>query len=308
MKITLIFTIILAIILVVILFLMFFLLGRSLKMSNFGDYKLMEVIGKGGMATIYKARNRVLRMIVAVKVMDPVLISDNELTYKFLKEGENLARINTKYPQAPIVKALEYGLNKTRAGSYYFIAMEFLKGKDLLNVIKSEDALNLNAKLYIIKEVAHALAASHALQIYHRDIAPDNIFIDGKNIRLIDFGIAKQEFSDYRTLDGAIAGKPYYMSPEQCAGKAINDRSDIYSLGSVMYYFLEGKPLFAARNPLEIMKMHQMYPVPQLKTPVPESVSNLLYRMLDKNPNSRPDARQVKAQLEAFLKPGSQYR
>jgi serine/threonine-protein kinase len=281
--------------------LLIFVLSRKFPPSGtrLGDYILLEMIGKGGMAEIYCARNRILKKITAVKILDQALIRDREVVYKFLKEGENLAKINIEFPGSPVVKVLEY--SHPSSNGPYFIAMEYLQGSTLWWILNSKKTLTLKAKLHIIKEIARALHCSHTLKIYHRDISPDNIFVDGNTITLIDFGIAKQEFSDYYTLNLRLAGKPHYMSPEQCSGKIVNGKSDIYSLGVVLFYMLEGKPPYVSSNQGELITMHQKYPVPEIMHPIPLDLRNLLHRMLSKEPEDRPGALEVVNQLNYLI-------
>lgn len=293
---TLIFTVMLLAVLVL-------LLAISRKLSpgsiRFGDYILLEMIGKGGMAAIYSARNRILKKTVAVKILDQAFMQDRDLVYKFLKEGENLAKINIEFPGSPVVKVLEY--SHPSSDGPYFISMEYLKGSTLWWVLNTKKAFTLKTKLHITKEIARALHCSHTLKIYHRDVSPDNIFVDGNSVTLIDFGIAKQEFSNYQTMDGRLAGKPYYMSPEQCAGKVVSGKSDIYSLGVVLFYMLEGNHPYVSSHQIELMKMHQFWPVPEVTQPIPPGLKDLLYRMLAKEPDARPDALEVVKQLDYFM-------
>ena len=299
------FLIVLLVFLALVVWMLFLLVIRrssSERGNTFGDYTLLEIIGRGGMATIYRAKNRILKRIVAVKVLDQSLINDADLVYKFLKEGENLARINTRCPDSPVVKALEYGYHS--AISSYFISMQYLQGINLLDMIKAQQPIDLKTKLYIIKEVARAMHSSHTLKIFHRDISPDNIFVNGNKVTLIDFGIAKQEFSKYRTMHRAILGKPYYMSPEQSLGERITGKSDVYSLGAVLFYLLEGKPLYESKNPIEIMKMHEKEPVPAINAPIPGELKNFIYNMLAKEPGTRPNAKEVADTMKLFINRG----
>lgn len=276
-------------------------LSRKMPTSSirFGNYIFLEMIGKGGMAAIYSTKNRILKKTVAVKMLDRALMRDRDLVYKFLKEGENIAKINNEFPGSPVVRVLEY--SHPASNGPYFISMEYLKGSTLWWILNSKKTLTLKAKLYIIKEIARALHCSHTLKIYHRDVSPDNIFVNGNIITLIDFGIAKQEFSDYRTMDGRIVGKPYYMSPEQCSGKVVDGKSDIYSLGVVLFYLLEGNHPYESSNPVELMKMHQEWPVPEVVHNISSDLRNLLYLMLSKDPDSRPDALEVIKQLNNLI-------
>jgi serine/threonine protein kinase len=281
--------------------LVFLFIRRMSLHTKLGDYNLLEIIGRGGMATIYRAKNRVLKRIVAVKIMDQGLVGDADLVYKFLKEGENLAKINSEFPDSPVVKAIEYSHPQSDS---LFIAMDYLEGANLKEIINSGNNLDLESKLHIIREVARGLHCSHSLQIYHRDVSPGNIIVHGDTITLIDFGIAKQEFSSYHTLQGGIVGKPYYMSPEQCGAKPVSEKSDIYSLGAVLFYLLEGKPIYDSRSHIEILKMHQTSPIPAITEPVTEELKDLINKMVAKKPQDRPAALKVAEKLDILIEQG----
>ncbi len=283
----------------VILCLFYIILSRKKSGKCFGDYSQFKSIGKGGMATIYCAKNKILKRIVVVKVMDSGLMKDKDLVYKFLKEGENLQRINERFPDSPVVKVLEYS-HPSSTGPY-FIAMEYLSGINLLQAIKSGNIPSLKGQIFILKEVARALHASHSLGILHRDISPDNIIINQNKVTLIDFGIAKQEFSEYRTLHGALVGKPFYMSPEHSAGKMVDDKTDIYSLGAIWFYMLERRPIYDSPNIIDILKMHQECPIPEITASIPQDIMLFIRQMLHKTPSARPDAREVVSRMEYFL-------
>jgi serine/threonine protein kinase len=298
------FSISLPILCIIVLSFAYFFRRLKSNPKKFGkDYLIYESIGKGGMATVYRAHNKVLKRRIALKILKPAFRLDKTISYKFLKEGENIDLIRSKFPDAPVIKVLEYGRLQIKSGEFLFIAMDFLKGVNLRQLLDSRKHLSLEAKLTIVKEVARALAASHALEIFHRDVTPANIFVDNSKITLIDFGIAKHDFPDNLTFPGAVIGKPHYMSPEQCAGRRVNNKSDIYSLGAVFYHLLEGKAMYGeSHNPYEVMEKQKTSPIPPLKSRVPEQVILLLYRMLEKKPGNRPDAVEVKEYLEGLLK------
>jgi serine/threonine protein kinase len=266
---------------------------RLANLGTFGDYQLLEKIGRGGMAIIYKARHRVLKKTTALKIMDSNLLEDKDLVKKFFMEGEAIQKINQSFPDAPVVRVSEYGCDSIKTKGIPFIAMEYLRGDSLIKLIRKNKIPNLKQKYFIIKEIARALDASHQLKIFHRDISPDNVIIWGNRITLFDFGIARQELGVYKTLDGSIAGKPIYMSPEQCAGKQVTEKSDIYSLGIIFYYLLEGQPPFYDKNPVEIMNRHQQKLPPALKTDVSPGIKKTISAMLSKSPKSRPSADEV---------------
>jgi len=275
------------------------------KALFYNRYMVHSIIGRGGMATIYRAKDIKTNKIVALKIMDPALIRDRDLLKKFLREGESIQKLNTNFPQAPIVKVFEYGRETGTTNGRPFIAMEYLPGMDLLQHLKKRGKLTIGEVKGIIQEVLRALEAAHSQGIYHRDLSPDNIIIsDGRGgnlVKLIDFGVARHEYTAVGTLDGSITGKPPYMSPEQCRGQKVDARSDIYSLGIIFYTLLTGTPPFFATNPLEVMKKHESDPVPPLPSSIPKDISRLVYRMLEKNPAKRfPNAIGAMQALQAI--------
>jgi serine/threonine protein kinase len=144
----------------------------------------------------------------------------------------------------------------------------------------------------VTKQIAVALSAAHVNDIYHRDVKPENVLIVDRSstlrIRLIDFGVARHNYVPYATMDGSLLGTPPYMSPEQGEGKAVDERSDIYSLGILAYALLTGEPPFVDENPLTVLKMHQEDPAPSLPDHIPAPVAELLFWMLEKDPSQRP--------------------
>jgi len=192
-------------------------------------YVIRDVIGRGGMATIYSARDRQAGRQVALKIMDPGLVRDIGLLAKFLREGEVLRMINQKHPQAPIVRVLDFGREGNRPGGRPFIAMELLHGEDLMELIRKQGRVPAGEAVWVVEQVLDALEAAHGEGVYHRDLTPDNIFLtNGKAraLKLIDFGVARHEYTSAGTMDGSITGKPPYMSPEQCRGEKTDARSD----------------------------------------------------------------------------------
>ena len=165
-------------------------------------------------------------------------------------------------------------------------------------------AVDFNLKLHIIKEVAKALQASHNAKIVHRDVSPDNIIVQGKKVTLLDFGIAKEISPDNQTDPGIIMGRLNYISPEQFKGGKATTKSDIYALGAVSFYLMEGNLPYNSINPYEIMNMHLNSPMPSIKVKVPEELKKFIYRMLEKKPAYRPDAHEVVEKMRAFLQLG----
>jgi len=244
---------------------------------------------------VYLARDRHLGQTVALKVMDAELVHDTDLARKFVREGEALQRITATYPGAPVVRALRYGREHNSEFGRPFVALEYLDGGSLLQVLRQQGRLPVRQVLAVARQVAEGLAAAHTHGIWHRDVSPDNVFVTGTDghaptVKLIDFGVAKNEYTLVHTLDGSIAGKPAYMSPEQCRGEALDGRSDLYSLGVLMYALLTGSPPFTDPNPLLVMRMHESASVPPLPSDVPPPVRELVYRLLSKQPEDRPSS------------------
>ncbi len=285
------------------IFLVFKVVNKKTQ-KQFGRFILKDLIGRGGMALVYASYDPKFKQEVALKLMDGGLLKDRDLVEKFIREGQAISRINELFPQAPVVKVFEYGRLGTNPAIPY-IVMEKLKGISLLDEFKKNGRFPKKRAYWIIKRIAEALMATHKTGVYHRDVTPDNVILvksKGKeDIRLIDFGVAKHEYTSYKTLDGSIAGKPPYMSPEQCKGQKITAKSDIYSLGIIFFMLLEGKPPYSSSNPLEIMKMHEKAPVPELTVEVEVSVKRLVKKMLSKNPDERPDSVFIISTLELLV-------
>ncbi|GEM_PF-1147702 len=255
-------------------------------------YEVQEVLGRGGMATVYRARDTLDRGAepVALKVLDEAHLRDPDLVHKFLREGQVLQEMARRDPAAPLVEVRHYG----RAGGdsgVPFIAMELVEGEDLLKLLRRRHRLPLREAAHLVAGVARALQPAHAMGVYHRDLTPDNVILTerakgGFKLRLIDFGVARHEYTSHGTLDGSIAGKPPFMSPEQCQGQPVDGRSDIYSLGIMLYTLLVGEPPFVSRNPLEVMRMHKETAV-RFPAEVPDAAVLVLERALAKDREKR---------------------
>lgn len=270
------------------------------KCKRFGDFLLFKRIGRGGYADIYLAKKKDNNDSLAVKILKSQ--KDQDSIKRLLVEGESIQKINDTYPESPVVKVHEFG-RETTTGQYY-IAMEYLDGQNLKHILENDIHIGLHYKLFIIKEVAKALRDSHDLDIYHRDVSPENIIIDYKNkkVTLIDFGIARERISRIHTITNMILGTLVYASPEQCTSGTITGKSDIYSLGAVFFYMLEGKPPFYAMNIYDLIARHRSQQIPEMKAPVPGELKQFIYSMLAKQPNQRPDAREVIETMRDFLK------
>lgn len=280
--------------------------STSRNTRRFDQYEILRVLGRGGMSTVYLAKDKKLGETVALKIMESSLMSDQDLVKKFLREGEVLERIYEWNPKAPVVRAYRYGRENGSANGRLFLAMEYVPGLDLAQYLQKYGRLPVKKVLLIARAISEGLSAAHGRAIWHRDVTPDNIIIKASNptlsIKLIDFGVAKHEYTSAKTLDGGIFGKPPYMSPEQCSGGKIDGRSDVYSLGIMMYALLTGKPPFMDRhNPLRVMWMHQYESVPPLPEHIHHGFRQLIYTMLEKQPEDRLDIEGVIAEIDLLV-------
>lgn len=260
-------------------------------------YELIEKVGVGGMATVYKARSRSDGRIVALKIPQDRYLSDPRFVKRFHREADVLAHLN----HPGIVRVFDHG----NEGETHFIAMEFLDGEGLDRLLESRK-LALVTIVEIMRLVADALRHIHAQGIIHRDIKPGNIMVSARaitpdgliqpnGVRLMDFGIASGREFARLTITGARIGTPVYMSPEQARGQRISPKSDVYSLGIVFYEALMGKPPFEGGYESIIHQQMFQPPTPprQLNTSIPPVLSELVVKMLDKNAEKRPGLDQV---------------
>jgi serine/threonine-protein kinase len=201
-----------------------------------------------------------------------------------------LERINQTHPDAPVVRLYAYG--GANGQEHPFLALEYLEGASLEEVIERDDVMSPAHALSVVRQLGIALSAAHANQVYHRDVKPENVIIVGTGsilqVKLIDFGVARHQYQPLKTMDGRLLGTPPYMSPEQASGGNVGAASDIYSLGAVFYALLAGHPPYMHQNPIRVLQMHQEDPVPPLPDHVPEQVAELVYWMLRKDPGERP--------------------
>ena len=245
-------------------------------------YQITERIGIGGMAEVYRAQDRVLGRMVAVKVMLPQYAADTEFTQRFRQEAASAANLSSPY----IVNVYDWGQDD---GTYY-IVMEYVRGSDLKTAIKQRGAINQRKVAEIGAQVCQALSVAHKQDIIHRDIKPQNIMVqpDG-NVKVMDFGIAHAK----NTVQGqtsAVLGTAHYISPEQAQGKELTNSSDIYSLGIVLYEAATGKLPFDGPDSVTVAtKQVQDFPVPptQINPNLDPSLEAIIMRALEKDPRNR---------------------
>ncbi len=249
-----------------------------------GRYELIEKIGEGGMAIVYKAKCRLLNRYVAIKILRPEFTKDEQFIENFRRESQAAAGLS--HPN--IVSVYDVG----QEGNIHFIVMELVDGKPLSKLIEEKGRLEYKEAISIIRQVASALSLAHKNQIVHRDIKPHNILITSTGTaKLADFGIAKAVSAS--TIIGGnnkVMGSVHYFSPEQARGAYVDERSDIYSLGIVLYEMLTGKVPFDGDNPISIALMHINDPMPSVTAEVPglpPQLEKIIMKATDKYQTNR---------------------
>ena len=257
-----------------------------------GQYRLKEQIGSGGMGEVYLAEHQLMKRPCAVKVIRPEKAGDPKVLARFERE----VRTTAKLSHWNSIDIFDFG--RTSDGTFYYV-MEFLPGHNVGELVDMCGAVPAGRLVYLMNQVCAALAEAHGIGLVHRDIKPANIFCAYRGgeydvAKLLDFGLAKPAFnmeSVTLTQEGAITGSPMFMSPEQATGESEPDgRSDIYSLGAVMYYALTGKPPFEYDNAVKVMVAHASetpVAVRDLSPEVSHELEEIVLRCLEKDPEDR---------------------
>jgi eukaryotic-like serine/threonine-protein kinase len=260
-------------------------------------YTLIERIATGGMGEVWRGSDQLLGRPVAIKMLAAMHAGDEQFRARFRAE----ARYASSLSHSGITRVFDYGEQSPLGGPY--LVMELVDGQPLSEILERYGRLDPNVVLDIVAQAARALDAAHRAGIVHRDIKPGNLLImaDGTT-KITDFGIAKANAPDINlTATGIVMGTALYVSPEQATGAPLTGASDVYSLGVVAYECLAGDPPFLADQPLAIAIMHKHDPVPPLPPDVPRPVADLVYAMLAKNPEDRPEsARHVADRAEVI--------
>ena len=271
------------------------LIGRMLD----NRYEILEKIGNGGMATVFKAKDNVLNRYVAVKILRDEFTTDSDFIKKFNSEAQSAASLT--HPN--IVSIFDVG----NENNLYYIVMELIKGKTLKEIIIEDGKLSWKWSVNIAIQIASALETAHKNNIIHRDIKPHNIIITEEGLsKVTDFGIAKAVSNSTITAFGTTIGSVHYFSPEHARGEYTDAKSDLYSLGVVMYEMLTGKVPFDADTPVSVaLKQVQEEPVdPITYNPnIPVSVNRIILKAMQKDPNLRyQSASEMIADLKMALK------
>lgn len=250
-------------------------------------YELIEKVGVGGMAIVYKAKDLYLKRIVAVKILKEQYVEDQEFIKKFVVEAQSVANLNN----INIVRIYDVGQHISDGRTLNYIVMEYINGKTLSDLIKENGRLNSKAVVNISKQIANALECAHKHHIIHRDIKPHNIIIDSElNVKVTDFGIARISTSSTITYTSSVLGTVHYISPEQAKGKFIDEKSDLYSLGVVMYEMITGKVPFDTDNSVGIALQHINEPLVhpnKLVLNLDDWLNDIIVKCMAKNPIDR---------------------
>ncbi len=250
-------------------------------------YVIEENIGVGGMAIVYRAKDTLLNRYVAVKVLKNEFMDDDEFLKKFAMEAQSAASLSHQN----IVSVYDVGSSTINDKKYNYIVMEYIDGKTLKDVINEGEELSPEYIANIGFQIASAIEAAHKNGVIHRDIKPHNILINKDNIaKVTDFGIARLSSSATITYTSTVLGTVHYISPEQAKGKFIDEKSDIYSLGVVLYEMATGKVPFDAENAVGIALKHIQDPLLEPKSineNVPNGLNEIIIKAMEKNPGDR---------------------
>ncbi|MEO1663749.1 MAG: protein kinase [Chloroflexota bacterium] len=271
--------------------------------EKLGNYEVQERLGRGGMAEVYRAYHPNLDRYVAIKLLHAFLAEDDEFRVRFEKEARNIAKL--KHPHIVQVYDFDYAPHRD---SYYMV-MELVEGETLkdrlFDLATQGKKLSVDETLRIISEAASALSYAHVRGMIHRDVKPANLMLDRESrVVLTDFGIAKMLDSKQLTVSGGMIGTPAYMSPEQGLGEAGDERSDLYSLGVIMYQLLVGDLPYDAETALGVILMHVNDPIPDARAmnpDVPPAVQDIVNRAMAKDPDTRyQTADEIVADIEKY--------
>ncbi len=262
-----------------------------------GRYEISSLIGSGGMADVYQATDVVDQKVVAVKILKKEFAENEEFLRRFRNESKAIAVLS--HPN--IVKIYDVGFSE----KLQFIVMEYIDGITLKDYMESQGTLNWKDSIHFITQILRALHHAHEHGIVHRDIKPQNImvFSDG-TIKVMDFGIAKFAREEGKTSTDQAIGSVHYISPEQARGDVTDEKSDLYSVGVVLYEMLTGKKPFDGDNAVSIALMHMQAEIPaprSMNSAIPSGLEEIILHAMEKNPKDRyPSARAMLQDIEKF--------
>ena len=282
--------------------------SRPDSLGRIGHYEVLQVIGKGGFGTVLRAFDDVLQRVVAIKVMAPVLAATSPARKRFTREAQSSAQVRHEN----VVQVYEVGEQPLP-----YLVMEFIPGETLQQRLDRIGPLDVPEVVRIGRQIAEGLAAAHATDLIHRDIKPGNVLLEGGHlkVKITDFGLARAGDDASMTQSGMIAGTPMYMAPEQVLGQMLDQRADLFSLGTVMYQMAAGRVPFRAPNSVAVLKRvadDTPRPIREVIPETPQWLCDIISKLHAKNPAERyQSAREVAdvlADCEAQLKQNSRLR
>ncbi len=248
-----------------------------------GRYEVIEELGKGGMGKVYKVFDKKIKEVVALKLIRPEISTDAKSIERF----NNELRLARKISHRHVCRMYDLG----EEGTSHFITMEYVPGEDLKRFIKRSEQLTVGKAVSIAKQICEGLAEAHHFGVIHRDLKPQNIMIDADgNTRIMDFGIARFLEGEGVTTHGVMIGTPDYMSPEQTEMEGVDQRSDIYALGVILFEMVAGRVPFEGKTPISIAMKHKSEPPPDprnLNAQVTEGLSQVILKCMQKEKRDR---------------------
>jgi serine/threonine-protein kinase len=279
-----------------------------------GRYRIIDLIGRGGMGAVYRVEHVKMGKIMAMKLLHGELSRDTDIQRRFRREAQAVSQLS--HPNT--VSVFDFGSYQ----GLMFLVMEYIDGKDLSEVQRTDGRLDPRRVVEILVQVCSGLIEAHGKGIVHRDLKPENIIVgrtrDGQElVKVVDFGLAELRFGKSRTritAQGSLVGTPYYMAPEHIRGESVDARADIYALGAVLYKLLTGEPPFSAPTPMGIITKHLVDPVeaPSLRFPragIPQEADAIVLKAMAKAPEGRyatvEELRRALADLAIRIDPGA---
>jgi hypothetical protein len=258
--------------------------GRPDSLGRLGHYEVLEVLGRGGFGIVFRAFDEVLQRVVAVKVLAPELAATSPARKRFLREARSSAAV--RHENLVQVHAVD-------EDPLPYLVMEFIPGETLQQRIDRTGPLEPAEVIRIGRQIAEGLAAAHETGLVHRDIKPANVLLEGgasSRVKITDFGLARAVDDASLTRSGIVAGTPMYMSPEQARGDALDHRSDLFSLGSVLYALCTGRPPFRASGTMPVLKRvceEDPRPIREVIPEMPDGLCQIVDKLLAKDPDAR---------------------
>jgi serine/threonine protein kinase len=279
--------------------------GNSVPQIIASNLRIENLLGRGGMGTVYRATHLTLDRVVAVKVINPEVAMNTDVMQRFAREARLMAKL--RHPRAAMIYD-----SGTLPDGRLFIVMEYVEGMTLADILKRDGKLPYKKAVDIAVSVCDVLSEAHSLGIIHRDLKPANIMLNNQGVFVLDFGIAKMLNTDNAqsmqlsmTGNGLLVGTPFYMSPEQCLGNPVEARSDLYSLGALLFEMIAGRPPFDDEVLSAVIIKHAMVEAPPIEgfaSDIPPALADVINRLLAKKPEDRPEnAAVTKAMLERSI-------